>query len=350
MTMIRSAVLAAALLSSAPASAATITLDPAKGETLAASVGKIAPGDTVIALPGDHGAPAIVGAMTPRVQIVCRPGAVIGRTTITKAMGWLFKGCDFRGAANEPGNNQRLVQTDLVSSDIDFDRCSFASVENTSGWTPQDWVDRPYFLGLFLRGTNMNVSNSHFFNLRNALAARADNSRVMNNTFEAFGNDAMQIGASGLRIVGNTIRDGRHTPVDPLHADAIQGYPAPKDGLYSDVLIEGNVVRPSPRGDYLQGISAFDGRWQNVVIRGNRVATQAYHGITWFGVNSIVIEGNTVEPVPGVKEVPWIEVAPAKNGRPSTGVVVRANVTPVLRLRPLGLREGNHTAAGKAHQ
>lgn len=323
-----------ALLMIGPLHAAELHLDPSRGETLERAVKRARPGDILRLLPGWHGNPEIAGSYDGTVLVVGMPGATVGRSRFRGAANWRFEKVDFRGETSMPGMRASLVEADPASSNLTFADCSFATAEDSTGWTERDWVDKPYRLALHLRGNRMRVTGSHFFNVRNALAIMADDSLVEGNRFEAFGNDAIEFGANRLRIVGNTIRDGRHSPAERLHADAIQGFPAPGDTSFSDIVIADNRIEASPRADYLQGITAFDGRWRNVVVRGNSVVTSAYHGITWFGVDGILIEGNQVVQEREGKITPWIEVAPSKEGRLSSDIVVRGNISPLVRIRP----------------
>ena len=312
-------------------------LNAAPGQ-LAATIKAAAAGDTVIVLPGDHGPLSLYGVdKGGRVMIVGRPSAAIGATMISSCANLLFRDCAFRGLSPIPQATNFLVQADSKSGKIGFDRCTFAAQDDVSGWTPEDWRDKPYGVALALRGADQSVSNSRFFNCRSCLDLWGDRVQVTGNLFEAFGVDAIAFGHGGSwqTITGNTIRDGRHTTADPLHADAMQGYPAPKaDAFSSHITIADNVIEASPLADYLQGISAFDGRWQAIKVQRNFVVTSAWHGITFFGADGITIEGNTVVQERPGPVVPWIQVTKAKDGRCSTGVVVRDNVAPQVLVDP----------------
>lgn len=324
--------LAGSMLMVEPASASAREIEVAPGE-LKTALATARPGDVLALLPGFHGDVVVRGRFEQEIRIRGRAGAVLGRTVFQDAARWRLENVDFRGGPASPGSRSSLVETDRLSSGLSFVNCSFATGDDTDGWTPEDWVARPYQQALLLRGAGMSVIGSHFFNVRNALAVFSDDSLIEANRFERFGNDAIAFGANRLQIVGNSIGDGRHSAAEKLHADAMQGYPAPDDGSYSEILIADNTIRASPRADYLQGISAFDGRWRNVAVRRNHVVTSAYHGISWYGVDGIVIEDNEViEERPG-SIIPWIAVLPAKTGRPSSGVVVQRNQAPAYKFR-----------------
>lgn len=323
--------------------AQTYKLNPARGETLANQMGRLngamAPGDVIQLAAGFHGDPVITKANAGAVTVIGEPGAVVGHTVLAGAKQWSFRGISFRGvdpAANERALN-RLVDVSPTSADIVFQECTFATVDDSAAWTADDWVVKPYNIALMMRGDACSVVKCRFFNVRNALSLSGRGNRATDNVIEHFGNDAIQFGADGIVIARNVIRLGRHTPREQLHADGMQGYPRPQEGVYSDVLIEDNSIdMTGAPGDSLQGISAFDGRWRNVRVLRNRVTIRAWHAITWYGVDGIEIAGNAVALAPGSdpKLTPWISVDKAKDGRPSSAINVHDNDCRTYRLPP----------------
>ena len=110
------------------------------------------------------------------------------------------------------------------SSDIVFIDDLFSTEDNTAGWSPQDWVEKPYATGLATGARCATIVNNHFFNLRDAISVSGDQSLIEGNLIEDIGNDGIDLMASDLLIRGNRIRNGRHSPAEPLHADGIQGW------------------------------------------------------------------------------------------------------------------------------
>ncbi|GGH17365.1 hypothetical protein GCM10007036_18740 [Alsobacter metallidurans] len=323
--------------------AQTHKLDPAQGQTLANQMGRLnaslGPGDVIHLAAGFHGAPVITRANEAVVSVLGEPGAIVGKTVLAGAKKWLFQSISFRGvdpAADEKSVN-RLVDVSPTSADIIFQSCSFATVDDISGWSPDDWVLKPFNVALMMRGSGCALLNSRIFNVRNALSLSGPGGRAIDNVIEHFGNDAIQFGADGLVISRNVIRQGRHTAREQLHADGMQGYPKANDGVHTGILIENNTVdMTGAAGDYLQGITAFDGRWRDVRVLRNKVVVNAWHGITWFGVDGIEIAGNTValSPNSNPKLTPWISVDKSKEGRPSSNIRVHDNVCRTYRLPP----------------
>lgn len=301
------------------------------GESITAALGKISGGTTrrLRLAPGNHGPLTLQSLQGGRLEVTGEAGAVLGPTMVRGSGDIAFRNVAFRGekaGAMVPG----MVLIDQSSRDIVFERCSFATSESVMGWSDRDWVDRPFPIGLFARGPRVTVTDCRFFNLRNCLSIAGDGGVARGCSFRAFGNDAIEFGANDVRIVSNTIQGSHHTPADPLHADGIQGFPAPKGGQFKNILIDSNTVEFAGPGDYMQGITIFDGRWQNVRVTNNKVSVNVWNAIALYGIDGVVVEGNTVSSTdPKIRN--WIEVRASKGGAKSTDVVVRNNIAPLFK-------------------
>lgn len=356
----RIAAIALVWLSCAPAAATTFYVDPQNGSTSGdGSSGRpwrrfadlfekssgiigpvVKPGDTIVLHGGDHGATTIAGSINA-VPIVVEAAEgqrpILRQTKLIGARGWVFRGLTFQGEGpRKAGPADALLEIGRSTwlgptSDIVVERCEFATADDTSGWSAQDWVNKPYYNALITFGTNIAIRDNRFHNIRNGLSINGEDVAVERNVIENVGNDGMSINGSRLRILNNTIRAGRHTPAEPLHADGIQGFPARDDGVNRDVLIDGNRIEAGPSGDYMQGITIFDGRWENVRVTNNTIETRAWHGIAFFGVTGGLIAGNRVIAA-DPKQRSWIMVTASKTGRPSSGIELRDNISPAYKI------------------
>ncbi|HEX4646534.1 MAG TPA: hypothetical protein VH598_13100, partial [Verrucomicrobiae bacterium] len=134
------------------------------------------------------------------------------------------------------------------------------------------------------------------------------------------------------------------------HNDAIQGWNwNDKLGITNkNVVIDSNYIQ-SQTVTYLalaspgmQGISIFDGFWQNVSITNNVVLTSTLAGITIAGVNGLHIIDNSVMNIPfnGVSQslmywmfsgVTWITAGgTTREGGATSNVIVRNNIAPLI--------------------
>lgn len=226
------------------------------------------------------------------------------------------------GRSNFPGPTENIV----------FDSNTITSGDDVSAWTDDDWVKKPLYYGLSTKAVCTTLFNNHFVNLRNAILISydADQTNVESNLIEHFGNDGIDETASDVTIHGNIIRYGRHSAKEPLHADGIQGWTG-KNVTNKKVVINSNmVINPPFDGDYMQGISIFDGKWDGVTITNNVVVTNAWHGIALYGVTNATIINNTVVPSNPKKIPTWIMVHDSKDKSPSSNVIVRNNISAQL--------------------
>ena len=184
---------------------------------------------------------------------------------------------------------------------------------------------------------------------------------VSGNNIDNFAGDGIDHYASHVRIEKNRITNGHDICNNTcVHNDGIQGWnynhlPV----VNSDITIENNVIiaQITPNlvlpVDTLQGITIFDGKWNNVRIANNLVVTNALHGISLYGVDNAIIVNNTVAPTNPARGT-WIMSHVGKGEPPGTphDVVVRNNVFPGrINLRapqPQGLVSDHNLALATA--
>jgi hypothetical protein len=301
--------------------------------------GPIRPGDTIVLMSGDHGSADFRQyANDAFISVVAGKGQtpIVRSLRMTASSHWLFRGIKFQGMRPEGDKQGPLVG--LLShgwlgpsSDIIFIDNSFSTEDSTAEWRPEDWVEKPYADGMMTEARCATIANNHFFNLRDAISVRGDQSLIDGNLIEDFGNDGIDIMASDLVIKGNRIRSGRHTPAEPLHPDAIQGWTL-RGATNRNVIIDSNsIVNLNQAADnLLQGISIFDGRWDGLTVVNNLVVTNAWHGISLYGVDNALVINNTVAPSRPERFPAPLVIHDAKDKTPSRGDVVRNNIASEL--------------------
>jgi hypothetical protein len=186
----------------------------------------------------------------------------------------------------------------------------------------------------FLRPTHpcVSLTNSHISNVEFGAFIGANNMLVSGNDIERFGDDGLDYFASNILISKNYIHDNLDLG-DGAHPDGMQGYP----GKYSNVVIDSNrVIRQTdpnpPFPNSLQGISAFDGDWENLRVTNNVVVTSSCWGISFASLHGARIINNTVVsdtlmPMPGNCK-PLVSVGDKTHqGSSSSDVVIRNNLT-----------------------
>ena len=135
-----------------------------------------------------------------------------------------------------------------------------------------------------------------------------------------------------------------------IHNDAIQGWNwEDKLGITNkNVVIDSNYIQSQTVTNLalaatgFQGISIFDGFWQNVSVTNNIVLTSGLAGITLAGVNGLHIINNSVMDIPlnGKSQslmywmysgMTWITAGGTTHeGGTTTNVIVRNNIAPLI--------------------
>jgi hypothetical protein len=183
------------------------------------------------------------------------------------------------------------------------------------------------------------------------VGTNGQNYMVADNTIDRFAGDGIDYSATNIIIQGNHITNGLDICGSKcIHDDAIQGWNwddklgiTNKNVVIDSNYIESQTVTNLPLATtQLEGISIFDGFWQNVSITNNVVLTSGLGGITIAGVNGLHILNNSVMNIPlnGVSQslsswmysgVTWITAGgTTREGGATTNVIVRNNIAPLI--------------------
>jgi hypothetical protein len=300
--------------------------------------GPIKPGDSLILASGDHGEVDLSQYVNGDfISVVAGPEQtpLVRSVRAVTVSHWLFRGVKFQNEWSRPGPSPALVGitgNDFLgpADNVIVQDSSFSTRDDVSGWTDQDWVDRPYIIAFSSTARCVTLAGNHFYNVRNAAGIGGDSSLVENNRFEAIGNDSIEMTASNLVIRHNSINDNRHSPAENLHADGIQGWTL-HGAINKNVLIDSNIITNTNSADrnYMQGISIFDGSWEGVVVSNNVVATNTWHAITLSGVHNALVINNTVIATGYPKpHESWIRIDKTKANPDNISAVVRNNIAP----------------------
>lgn len=217
-----------------------------------------------------------------------------------------------------------------------------SSAQDTSGWSVTDWLQRVRS-GIFIRGSSqVTVRNSTFENVFDAITDyHNSHTLIENNMVRNFAGDGIRAIGDHAIIKGNTISDC--IKINDNHDDGIQSWSYGPDGspgqgeLVGLRILNNTIVQstgPHPlRCDHMHGVGFFDGFWRDLVIEGNTVMIDHWHGISVYGARDAVVRGNVVlyrkshakkHKFEGRKNS-WIKVGPHKDGRPSQRVLIEDN-------------------------
>lgn len=335
----------------------TIYVDPTAGDagdgteakpfgSLATTLAKkkIAPGDHVVLLPGDHGAVAVTKYTNPELAsgtswtwLEFKPGATAKGLAIGDMAYWLVTRAE---VSADRASTKSALFTVTSSHDVVLADAHLYTVQDSKSWTASDWINKAAD-GVFLRnGSCLSVARTKVLNTRFGASilsdgkARPDTSMkvlMQGNEIANFSGDGLRPIASDVIIKDNYVHDVYVSAADgdDNHDDGLQMW-ALGGATYDNVRIERNWVQETtdparPLQNDLQGISQFDGVSTNVVITDNVVLAGAYHGISLYGCQDGTISHNTVANPGANGHKLWVGVFDLKDGTPSKGLTVTDN-------------------------
>ncbi len=305
----------------------------------------IAPGNTIVLHEGDHGALKIINHYNAEpITIAATEGATPRFTHILvqSSANWVLRGLHVqpdpndipRTLVNLSSHNWRGPVHDIILA-----HCTIESAADATGWTRADWNDKTAN-GAGVGGTRMTLRHNTLRNVNHGISCGATHSLVEHNTIENFAGDGLRGLGDHTTFQHNTVRNCYD--VNDNHDDGFQSWTRTAEGVGKGKVV-GVVLRHNTIINYtdpnqpfrgtLQGIGCFDGFFEDWVIEDNVVVVDHWHGITLLGATNGTIRGNTVRDLnadrPGP---PWIMIGKHKDGRPSSGCVIRDNSTPDIRV------------------
>jgi hypothetical protein len=305
-------------------------------------------GDTLVLRDGFHGTIfASEYYNSDYITLTAQQGHTprLGTVELRSGCRWIL-----RGLSISPSHDSSYVPNTLISFsshgwtgpsyDCRVENCRAFSVWDASGWGIDDWNDLACN-GIRLPGENMVARNNHLKNVDFAISVTGGNCLVEGNVVENFSGDGIRglgdYGTYQYNIVKNCY------DVNANHDDGFQSWSVGMDGQVGTGTVYGIIIRGNTIINYedpnqpfrgtLQGIGCFDGMFQGWVVENNVVCVDHWHGITLSGaldcriVNNSVMDINAQTPGPS-----WIRIGDHKNGTPSSGCVIRNNLTTALSI------------------
>jgi hypothetical protein len=280
------------------------------------------------------------------IQITPYPGEspIIQTMQVSKANKLIFKGLRFTPYAMKEKMNGTIVTVDPSSSNVVFLNNSFFTTYDTAKWTDQDWNNKTYG-GLFTRSSCTTVVGNSFFNLHSGYRNGSNQSVMTGNLFKDIVNDSVNFHASHQLIQHNVVLYGRNNSYNyKYHSDGMQGWTNNVATTNRNIVIDGNLVahyiplykdkdkKVRDAFAYRQGISIFDGMWDNVTISNNIVITNAFCAMSYLGLANSRIFNNTLLSSDPENIDAEMMVLDSKEGRRSVNVAVSNNIAHVLRV------------------
>jgi len=302
-------------------------------------------GDTLILLSGYHGELSILRYYNrDYITIMSKTGAtpVVKNIVVSAGGKWRIQGLTVTPQSVNPYKKTVLVTIEShnfsgPSRDIEVSDCKLYSVQDASAWGIGDW-DTLSCNGFNVSAKKATIRGNYLKNVNFGISVTADSCLVTKNTIENFAGD-------GLRGLGNYDTFSHNVvmncyDVNANHDDGFQSWSVGDSGVGTGVVkgmvLYGNIIinytdSNQPFRGTLQGIGLFDGFFEDWVVENNIVLSDHYHGITFLGARNCRIVNNTVCDINSVTPGPlWLMIGKHKNGQPSTGCVIRNNLTTKL--------------------
>ena len=301
-------------------------------------------GDVIMLMSGDYGDVALTNVFNSKfITIMAAPGQtpIIQHLKIGGASRWMFQGVTFQSEYPSGSKQNANTQVNInngwgdTTTNIIFDHDTFQAASDSSGWSDADWFSKPNYFTIGVHATCVSVTNSTFQNVINGIAVNGPQTLIKNNTILKFSNDAIDVVASKVAIVSNTITNPMHNGTSGMHPDAIQVWSDPVNGKMpnpnTDILIDSNKVyaAKSPDGvrGILQGITI--GFCKNVTIQNNVISSNLWNAILANGMWDTRILNNTIASSDPVGHPSRIQVSASPYNH-SSNVTIRNNLAALI--------------------
>jgi peptidoglycan hydrolase-like protein with peptidoglycan-binding domain len=295
--------------------------------------GPVMGGDTVLLRSGNFGTINITGVTNSDfVTVAPDVGAspVIAYLRVDADQKFIFKNLTFFNQVTGP-----LTRIDSstflgVSSNIIYIGNTFSSGADLSSWTQADWLNKAAN-GITLGGSCNAVLQNRIFNVYNGMSD-SGNTLISGNVIDRFAGDGIDVTNTNVTVENNIITNNFDL-ADGHHHDGIQGWVPAGKPMNTNVVIKGNlVIAKTGTVNYplvpeagTQGISIFDGVWQNVSVSDNTIVAHIYHGLSMYGQNGLIETNNIVTGDDFNTWSTWLGIFDSKTGTTSQNITITAN-------------------------
>jgi parallel beta-helix repeat protein len=299
------------------------------------AINNVQGGDTITLLSNTYNDLTIYGKNNNSFVVIrANTGATVVFTSINfnNSSYWELVGVEIKPRYTSGADGKNAVNLD--GSFLTIKYCEINYSDDISGWTDTDWMARSGN-GIVMDGSNLNVLDNTITAVDHGIGCGASNSIVSGNLIVNFRGDGIRGLGDDVIYEYNIIKNS--FDVDDNHDDGFQSWSygpgGVGTGVVKNVILRGNTIinfedPNQPYKSNLQGVGLFDGMFENWLVENNLVITDHWHGISFYGAINCTIVNNTVvdndlTPSPD----PWIMVTDHKNGTPSSGVIVRNNIS-----------------------
>lgn len=299
------------------------------------AINNVQGGDTITLLSGTYGALIISGKNnSSAVTIRANSGAAVVFSSInfSNSSYWDLVGVNILPRYTSSADGKKAVN--LSGNFLAVKNCNINYSDNISDWTDSDWLARAGN-GIVMNGTNITVKDNIISVVDHGISNSAQYVLVSGNIISNFRGDGIRGLGDDAIYEYNIIKNSYD--VDDNHDDGFQSWSVGPGGVgtgvVKNIVLRGNKIinyedENQPYKGNMQGVGLFDGMFENWLVENNLIITDHWHGISFYGAINCTIINNTVvdnnlTPSPD----PWILVTDHKNGTPSSGVIVRNNIS-----------------------
>ncbi|MFN6951877.1 MAG: choice-of-anchor Q domain-containing protein [Albidovulum sp.] len=303
------------------------------------SSGKVTGGDRIFLLSGYHGQLLVRDQQfASTVTIAPAAGAVAHADSIVvmNSRNVHIQGLKVWPRSSNAGNGA-LVRSYSNTNSItftDLDVRGIATAGNYATWSITDWNNYQR-TGFQVDGSNIIVARNRVTGIFNGIITLGKNALMEANIVDGFAGDAMRVLGDNSIVRGNKVQNCHQ--INASHTDGLQSWSrgpdgTPGAGTIRNVTIEDNKILEyvgtrSAITCRLQGISMFDGVYENFTIRNNLVVSTAYHGIAMAGgLNSQIVNNTVIHATGQAGKYPWIRLSSTKTGIASRNVTIANNL------------------------
>ena len=203
------------------------------------------------------------------------------------------------------------------------------SQQDVSSWTQADWRENSS-TAVSVRGECTTILGNNIENIRWGIRQSGDHGLIQGNIINNIADDGMQVSASDITIRGNRLTNFLDID-DDNHEDMIQAFNLSDNIVLHDITIDSNIgiSQTDPNLPFpnraTQGITEFDGQWNNYNVINNVIVTNHWHGISIYGATNANLINNTVFG-DNPSRVPWIGVFDSKTGAHPVNNIIRNNL------------------------
>ncbi len=300
-------------------------------------------GDVIFLRNGYHGQPQVLGLNDAPVYINAQDNhqPKARNLKVVFANHWVISGLDISPESDhilEKGDYVKLVAN---VENVVVENCYIYAIDDNSSWTTnQHWYDH-CGNGVLNKGSYTTLRNNLIKNTYFSVTIDGEHNHFDFNIVDRYGGDAIRGLKSNNSINHNVITNAVVADYDTgNHDDAFQSWTF--SSPVKNIELIGNIVFSCTDPDLplktnvLQGIVIFDGFAENWTVENNLVAIDHPHGIALYGIKNSKIANNTVIANPLMLfsngSAPWIRVNKHKDGRASTGNLIRNNIAGAMIL------------------